>query len=218
MTIEDNLVDPQRWNRYTYTLGNPLAYIDADGKVPVLVIVGLVWGAYEIGSSIYDVYSAVQAWRDSSASTSDRIVTTLGAGASLFLPGGGYGTAARFGKEALEVAPDAFRAANGLRDFTARNARENLIRLTGSAVEGAHAHHVFPQWKELSRHFEGKLNVNDPRFLVWWESKDHLKNAAAYNKAWLDFFGKNPKAGLGEILRHAQSLADRYGFHFSFEM
>jgi RHS repeat-associated protein len=29
---------PQSWNRYTYSLGNPLKYVDQDGKNPVLVI------------------------------------------------------------------------------------------------------------------------------------------------------------------------------------
>ncbi len=31
-TIEENLVDPQRWNRYAYARNNPLKYVDPDGR------------------------------------------------------------------------------------------------------------------------------------------------------------------------------------------
>jgi len=32
-TWNDNLLDPQRWNRYAYARNNPLKYVDPDGKV-----------------------------------------------------------------------------------------------------------------------------------------------------------------------------------------
>lgn len=31
-TVGDNLVDPQRWNRYAYVRNNPLRYVDPDGR------------------------------------------------------------------------------------------------------------------------------------------------------------------------------------------
>jgi len=31
-TIQENLVDPQRWNKYAYGRNNPLRYVDPDGK------------------------------------------------------------------------------------------------------------------------------------------------------------------------------------------
>jgi RHS repeat-associated protein len=37
MDLKENLVDPQRWNRYAYALDNPLRYTDPDGKFPVAV-------------------------------------------------------------------------------------------------------------------------------------------------------------------------------------
>jgi RHS repeat-associated protein len=42
-TWQENLVDPQRWNRYAYARNNPLRYTDPDGKfiLPVLVVVGV---------------------------------------------------------------------------------------------------------------------------------------------------------------------------------
>lgn len=32
MTLDENLVDPQKWNRYAYARNNPLKYVDPDGR------------------------------------------------------------------------------------------------------------------------------------------------------------------------------------------
>lgn len=32
ITLEQNLVDPQRWNRYAYVRNNPTRYVDPDGR------------------------------------------------------------------------------------------------------------------------------------------------------------------------------------------
>ena len=32
LNIKDALVEPQRWNRYTYVTNNPLRYVDPDGR------------------------------------------------------------------------------------------------------------------------------------------------------------------------------------------
>ena len=37
MTIQANLVDPQRWNRYAYARNNPYRYMDPDGLSPKLL-------------------------------------------------------------------------------------------------------------------------------------------------------------------------------------
>jgi hypothetical protein len=34
MTLDENLADPQRWNRYAYARTNPLRWVDPDGRVP----------------------------------------------------------------------------------------------------------------------------------------------------------------------------------------
>jgi RHS repeat-associated protein len=38
-TWTENLVDPQRWNRYTYVRNNPLRYLDPDGREVVQMVV-----------------------------------------------------------------------------------------------------------------------------------------------------------------------------------
>jgi hypothetical protein len=40
MTIRKNLFEPQRWNRYSYVLNNPLLLIDPDGKEAFVFVVG----------------------------------------------------------------------------------------------------------------------------------------------------------------------------------
>jgi RHS repeat-associated protein len=37
MTLDENLVDPQKWNRYVYARNNPLKHVDPDGRNPMLV-------------------------------------------------------------------------------------------------------------------------------------------------------------------------------------
>jgi RHS repeat-associated protein len=96
LDVDNALVNPQLWNRYTYSLNNPLQFTDPDGKNPVLVVGGIIWGLYEIGSSIYDAYSTYQTLRDPSASTTEKL-TTGGLFVAGMLPGvpGGAATAER---------------------------------------------------------------------------------------------------------------------------
>lgn len=63
-----------------------------------MIIIGAGWAVYEIVSAIADVYHAVETVLDPNATTTDKVVATLGAGFSVFGPGGGYG---RAGKKAL---------------------------------------------------------------------------------------------------------------------
>jgi RHS repeat-associated protein len=55
MTIKDNLVDPQRWNRYAYVANNPPKFTDPDGKNPLLIAGGIgaaVYGGFAIYQNI----------------------------------------------------------------------------------------------------------------------------------------------------------------------
>jgi RHS repeat-associated protein len=58
LDLEANLVDPQRWNRYAYSLNNPLKFTDPDGRSPKLAILAL-----KVGHALYkgyDVYTTVE--------------------------------------------------------------------------------------------------------------------------------------------------------------
>ena len=54
-TWQENLQDPQRWNRYAYGRNNPLRYKDPDGRVldTVLDIGFIAYDLFDIGRSIY---------------------------------------------------------------------------------------------------------------------------------------------------------------------
>jgi RHS repeat-associated protein len=105
LDIESALVDPQRWSRYTYALNNPLKFTDPDGRLPILAIIPIVYGAIELGVSIYDAYTTIQTVRDPNASKTEKTVTAGGFLAGVVLPGGGYGTAGK--RVAREILDDA---------------------------------------------------------------------------------------------------------------
>lgn len=54
VTVAENLVDPQRWNRYAYVRNNPLRYTDPDGRViDTILDVGFIgYDLFDIGRSV----------------------------------------------------------------------------------------------------------------------------------------------------------------------
>ncbi len=99
--------------------------------------------------------------------------------------------------------------------FKSNNFRKNLIRLTGHAPTGAHAHHIFPQ--RFRRNFaRSGINIHDPRYGVWWEKTDHLKNAYDYNEVWRDFFNKNSNPSKSQILEKGRSIMAEFGIPIIF--
>jgi RHS repeat-associated protein len=54
-TWQENLVDPQRWNRYAYARNNPLRYKDPDGRVIETVAdIGFIgYDLFDIGRSVF---------------------------------------------------------------------------------------------------------------------------------------------------------------------
>jgi RHS repeat-associated protein len=206
----DNLVDPQRWNRYAYAKNGPFTYVDPDGQA-----VETVWDLLNIALGVRSAVTNLRAGNVLAASidAAGVVVDTLAA-AVPFVPGGA-GSAIRAAR-AVEEIPDAVgairQATGGLRSFTRSGFRENLVRLTGRAPEGVHAHHLLPVSGQFANRFaRAGLNVNDPRLGAWWAKTDHLRNAKAWNDAWRRFFERNPKASAQEILDEARRLAALYG-------
>jgi len=53
-TRRENLVDPQRWNRYTYVRNNPLRFTDPDGRV-----IETPWDALNVGLDVVSLASNI---------------------------------------------------------------------------------------------------------------------------------------------------------------
>jgi RHS repeat-associated protein len=85
-------LDGGDYNLYRYGYGNPLSNSDPDGRMPVLLV---LWGAYEIGSAIYDIWTAGKTLSDDCASWEEKATAFGGLMAGIILPGGGYGSAGK---------------------------------------------------------------------------------------------------------------------------
>ena len=79
-------------NLYSYATNDPISYVDAGGRIPILAVALAAWALYEAASSAYDVYNAANTWADPCASLGAKFGTTGLAVLGLVAPGGG-GTA-----------------------------------------------------------------------------------------------------------------------------
>lgn len=109
----------------------------------------------------------------------------------------------------------------GLKEFTAKNYREGLKRLTGRTAEEVRdleAHHILPREFENKFLNAGIENIHDPRLLVWVEEGPHQQWSHQYSEAWSDFFKLNQNPTVEDILDEAQELAKDFDYPVSFEM
>jgi len=108
VTIKDNLVDPQRWNRYAYVTNNPLKYTDPDGRNPLLIAGGIGTAVYG-GWAIYqNVRSGAPHWYDNVG-----VETTKGLLVGLTLGAAGAALAPASAVEAVNLTPTVGRVVIG---------------------------------------------------------------------------------------------------------
>jgi len=108
MTIKENLVDPQRWNRYAYVTNNPLKYTDPDGKNPLLIAGG-------IGAAVYGGFAIYQNVRSGAPNWYDNVgvEATKGLLVGLTLGAAGAALAPASAVEAVNLGPTAGRVVIG---------------------------------------------------------------------------------------------------------
>ena len=98
--------------------------------------------------------------------------------------------------------------------YTVNNFRKNLIRLTSFDPGKAYqAHHIFP--KKFEKYFnQVGINIHDPKYGAWWETKAHGKKSYEYNQEWNLFFQQNPS--YDKAINRARELAREYGYKLNF--
>ncbi|MDX2058915.1 MAG: RHS repeat-associated core domain-containing protein, partial [Gemmatimonadales bacterium] len=118
-------------NLYGFANGDPVNFSDPFGLVPLPLI---LWGMFELGSALYDVYETTQAFRSSSAEGAEALQATL-MGAIAPGPGNFYRKAAnaagRFAKAGIETAEPHFSrrlAGRESRGITGQNALDAYNR------------------------------------------------------------------------------------------
>lgn len=101
-TWQENLVDPQRWNRYAYVRNNPLRYKDPDGR-----IIETLWDAVNVGLGAASLVNNVREgnWGSAALDLAGTVYDGVAAAVPL-LPGGASTAikAARAGDKALDRA------------------------------------------------------------------------------------------------------------------
>jgi len=103
------------------------------------------------------------------------------------------------------------------RSYISSNFRHNLQQLTGQTGANMQAHHVLPQADRFAHHFNrAGLNIHEPRFGSWVETRAHQQWSHQYNAKWDSFFLNNPNASADAILDFARELSQIYGFDVGF--
>ena len=90
------------FNRYAYAGNDPVNRSDPSGHIAPLVVAGMAWAAAELGLTAYDGYDAYQTVNDPNATDADKAIAVGGFTAGIFGPGGGYSTAGKTLKSAVD--------------------------------------------------------------------------------------------------------------------
>ena len=134
-TWQENLVDPQRWNRYSYARNNPLRYVDPDGRA-----IETPWDVLNVGIGVASFATNVAAGNIGGAALDAvGLVYDVAATAVPGLPGGA-GTAIKAARGADRLA-DAVKAGDRVADV-AKAARGGE---TAATKAGREAHRKFAE-------------------------------------------------------------------------
>ena len=200
---------------YAFCGNNPVNFVDPDGESwgKAAKVVKKVYKAAKAGNKV----SVKGILKSEALDIADNVRTLFDSDASGFEKGiAAFDLATGFGDEAKWLAKtvgvsdaivDGARVIDGVKfkSFTRGNFRDNLGRLTGGIPDGKQAHHILPYA------FEGKfsdigINIHDPKYGVWLDSKLHNKLSHKYNEAWAKFFEANSTYTKEQVIEYATKL------------
>jgi RHS repeat-associated protein len=210
--VDVALLDPQRWNRYSYVGNRPTRVVDPDGRGWLSVLFKVGKAAFKGGSVASEFGGAVddvQTLLSDDSSLAERGLAAASLASEVWSPVS-LGDARAIGTFAVQRGDDVLGLVR--RDSGFRN---KFAKVAGAVEEGAHAHHVLPI--RFGRQFANAgLDVNDGRYGAWWKAQDHLRNAKGYNEQWATFFRQNPNPSSDQVLQFGRDLAATYGLKILF--
>jgi len=186
-------------------------------------IVGGAYGFYLMFNGLDNVFAGAQQigtgeYRDSLVSQSLQYMGLSSDNANTveWVASLGTSNSALISKARRNLASTTSKQLKGFKPFTERNYRENLKRLTGmNPPRNIEAHHVFPQTMR-DEFLKKGINIDDPKYLTWWEKRPHGSNASEYNGIWREFLADSPRATKEQILEYGREIMTNLGHQVNF--
>ncbi len=207
-TAAADLALPQTWNRYSYTLGNPLALTDPDGQIPVLVVLA--------AAVIVGVFSAPEA---ANAPESPKAKMIESGGVARALEGGAKGAAvAVAGKRAIQALGAGGDDSGKMEDegpaptepYDRRNHYGNTPTKSDRKALGAGQEEVVNHEPPLSkRYYEGDPQNNEK---PGHQMTEEERKASANDRSRMNLQPKNESCAQGaECARYTRQKNQQYG-------
>jgi RHS repeat-associated protein len=186
-TIPENIVDPQRWNRYAYVRSNPFRYVDPDGRA-----IETPWDAVNVGMGVASLTANLISGNFLGA------LADVGGlawdGTATVVPGmpGGAATLLR-SRRLLQAGRD-----------VGKTVKHHVFNKFRGSSPGSQKY----------RDFFEKHGIDVDDFAVEVSELDHKKLHAAGNNwttKWKKWIDENPDASTKEVYQYGGTLMDEYG-------
>ena len=182
---------------YAYCNGNPLKYVDPDGRVWESFW-DAAWILWDGASFLYNtiVGNDQEAAMDAACFTADCATLLVPFAPALSGPAR---ASAKLAPKVAEATPKVAKAIDKIITATKNTYRQALQKATGKMGKGFEAHHTLPQ-KYRDRFEKLGINIDEPGNVVWRKTEDHKAGNAEHGRAWDKFFKDNPSPTKEQVL------------------